>query len=334
MPEPQRKHASAAPPGRRATRALPAAVAALSLALAAEPPAVAGEREIEALAGRLAEELPGKQLAAVAVVDFADLRGEPTELGRYLAEELSVALARAVGPAADPPGLRVIDRVHLARILDELELSATGLLDPVEIRRIGEIAGVDGLITGSLVAFSDDIRVTLKVLDVRTGEILFGAGAELPRTPTLTELEERPLTVLVPCAARDAMTLELDGPPHQTVHFQAMEIALRGCTPLEGALRCLFTVTRRDGDGNLYVFGSSRAILPSGTAVPVSRVHLGEETASGSLSRVGTRLVEGIPIAGSVTFEGIPPGTRFLQQLELGLHGKDARFTQVPIRKP
>lgn len=315
----------------------PALALPLVAALAATPSAAAAEPRVEALAARLAPSLPQEGLAAVAVVDFAGLLGEPTELGRYLAEELSSALVRAVSALEEDPArprLRVIDRVHLGRILGELELSATGLLDPEETRRVGRIAGVDALVTGSLVSFTDEVRVSVKVLRVGSAEIAVGDELRLPRTPALEDLESRPLTVRVPCSADAPLELELDGPPLQTVRVGDLEIALGGCVRLDAAVHCLFTVTDRDGDGNVHVFGSSRAILPKGAPVPVTRIHLGGEVASGQLSKVAVPVVEDVPTPGSLTFVGVPPEAAAFERLEIRLLGQDARFHRVPIRRP
>lgn len=314
-----------------------AAGLALFLAAALPPPAAAAEPQVEALAARLAEELREKGLGAVAVVDFTGLRGEPTELGRYLAEELSTALVQAVQGLEDHPERprpRVIDRLHLRHILDELELSATGLLDPAETRKIGRVAGVDALVTGSLTSFTDDVRVTVKVLRVGSAELAATDAARLPRTPTIENLEVRPLTVRVPCSADAPLEIELDGPPLQIVQVGDLEIALGGCVRLDAAVHCLFTVTDRDGDGNAHVFGSTRAVLPKGASVPVRRIHLGGEVASGPLSKVAAPVIEDVATPGSLTFEGIPPEVESMQRLEIDLQGDDARFDQVPIRRP
>src|SRR5437867_8723462 len=61
------------------------------------------------LAGRIAAS--GRK--TVAVVDFTDLQGNVTELGRFLAEKLSVDLV------GDAKGFEVIDRTHLKSILQE-----------------------------------------------------------------------------------------------------------------------------------------------------------------------------------------------------------------------
>lgn len=297
-------------------------------ALGTVAPAAGYEHEVHALAARLAHHLPAADLAAVAVVDFTDLRGEPTELGRFLAEELSTALVQA----GDGP--RVIDRLRLGRVLDELELAASGLLDPEEVRRVGEIAGVDGLVTGNLVPFTDAVRLNVKLLDVRTGEILLTATADLPRTPTLTDLEERPLTVRVPPGDGTPLEVDFEGPPAQTARIHDLAIALRGCVRVEATVHCLFTATHHESDTTLYVYGSTRAVLADGTTVPVSRLYLGGQTASGTHSRVGARLVRGVAVAGSAVFEDVPPAAETLHRLELDLHGEDARFLRVPVRRP
>lgn len=330
-------------PIHRVARARPRLAAAITLslvaaaALAPVPPAAAAEPQVEALAARLAEALRAKELGAVAVVDFTGLRGEPTELGRYLAEELSTALVQAVqGLEEHPerPRTRVIDRVHLGRILDELELSATGLLDPAETREVGRVAGVDALVTGSLTSFTDDVHVAVKVLRVGSAELAATDAAHLPRTPTIEGLEARPLTVRLPCSGEAPLEIELDGPPLQTLAVGDLEIALGGCVRLGADVHCLFAVTDRDGDGNFHVYGGSRAVLPKGVSVPVRRIRLGGEVASGALSKVGAPVVEDVATPGSLTFEGVPPEVESIQRLEIHLQGDDARFDLVPIRRP
>ena len=58
------------------------------------------------------------------MVDFTDLQGNVTELGRFLAEELSITLSES------EKGFEIVDRTHLKAILQENKLSTTGLMDP------------------------------------------------------------------------------------------------------------------------------------------------------------------------------------------------------------
>src|SRR5690348_9881420 len=72
-----------------------------------------------------------------AVVDFLNLKGDPTEFGRYLAEELSVAL-----PACGQP-LNLADRTYVKAILTENKLSEKGLISPTTAKRAAQLIGAD-----------------------------------------------------------------------------------------------------------------------------------------------------------------------------------------------
>src|SRR5262245_23781666 len=122
--------------------------------------------ELRSLANSLAEDIASSGKRSIAVVDFTDLQGNPTALGRYLAEEFSVALART------RKGLQVIDRTHLKAILAENKLGSTGLIDPATARRLGQIAGAEALLTGSMTPFSESVRIAVKVLATDTARII------------------------------------------------------------------------------------------------------------------------------------------------------------------
>ena len=95
---------------------------------------LAYEKEINRLSATMAEKITQAGKSRVAVVDFTDLQGNVTELGRFIAEEFSVSLAGA------GKGFKVVDRVYLKSIIKEHKLSATGLIDPTTARKLGKIA--------------------------------------------------------------------------------------------------------------------------------------------------------------------------------------------------
>ncbi|MGQ0815939.1 MAG: CsgG/HfaB family protein, partial [Gemmatimonadota bacterium] len=100
--------------------------------------------EINRVAPTLAKAIAASGAKTVAVADFTDLQGRVTELGRHLAEELSVALVNT------EMGLRVVDRGHIRALLDEHKLAAQGIIDPSTAAELGRIAGVEILLTGSI----------------------------------------------------------------------------------------------------------------------------------------------------------------------------------------
>ncbi|MCI5157244.1 MAG: hypothetical protein D3906_02195 [Candidatus Electrothrix sp. AUS1_2] len=140
------------------------------------------EKEINTLSAAMAEKIAKAERTSVAVVDFTDLEGNVTRLGRFIAEEFSSALAGA------GKGFKVIDRTHLNSIIKEKKLSATGLIDPATARKLGEIIGVQALITGTLTPFGENVRVAVKVLDTATAEVIDAARGNIAKTQGIEEL--------------------------------------------------------------------------------------------------------------------------------------------------
>jgi TolB-like protein len=143
---------------------------------------LAYEKEIKALSSILAESILTSGKKSIAVVDFTDLQGNVTELGRFLAEEFSVALSGA------GKGFEVVDRTHLKSLLKEHQLAQTGLIDPSTARKVGEIAGVHALVTGTITPFGESIRLTVKVLDTATAKVIGATAGEIPKTKAIEEL--------------------------------------------------------------------------------------------------------------------------------------------------
>ena len=150
---------------------------------------LAYENEINAISTQMAEKISTSGKKTIAVVDFTDIQGNITELGRFLAEEFSVAFAER------QQGFKVIDRTHLKSIIREHKLSATGLIDPDTARKLGEIAGVEALITGSITPFGDSIRLTIKILDTQTAMIIGASKGDIARTKAIEELLARGIEV-------------------------------------------------------------------------------------------------------------------------------------------
>jgi curli biogenesis system outer membrane secretion channel CsgG len=146
---------------------------------------LAYEQEISSLSSAIAGKASAAGKKAVAVVDFTDLQGNVTELGRFLAEELSVSLSGA------GKGFDVVDRTHLKSLLSEHKLSSTGLIDPKTARELGKIAGVDALVTGTITPFGDSIRLSIKVLDTETAKVISASTANIAKTKAIEELLTR-----------------------------------------------------------------------------------------------------------------------------------------------
>jgi TolB-like protein len=143
------------------------------------------EKELAGLAASISEAIEKAGKTSVAVVDFSDLQGSVTELGRFMAEELSVRLITS------GKGISIVDRASLRFIVAEQKLTIAGLVNPENAKKLGQMAGVDALVMGTITPLGDSIRVTLKVVATDTVRVVAAAAGSIAKTPAITELLSR-----------------------------------------------------------------------------------------------------------------------------------------------
>ncbi len=102
----------------------------------------------------------------VAVLEF-EVKGDLGEkdAGAIIAEWMINALYKS-----NAYDLR--ERVLLKKILEEQELGMTGIIDKKTATKIGEMYGVKGIITGSVIKWGDIIYVNSRLIDTENGAIL------------------------------------------------------------------------------------------------------------------------------------------------------------------
>ncbi|SRR6266852_5976057 len=155
-------------------------------------------QDIKTISSSLGKSISASGRKTVAVIDFTDLQGNVTELGRFLAEEVSVNLV------GDAKGYEVIERNQLKVILQEHRLSATGLIDPQTAKKLGQFAGVDALVTGTITAFGDTVRISTKILDTQTAKMFGAASFDIPKTKAIEELLSRGIGTAQPPSSANA----------------------------------------------------------------------------------------------------------------------------------
>jgi len=137
------------------------------------------------LAGNVAAGISKSSSKKVSVVDFTDLQGHANELGRFVAEELSVALVNA------GKGFSVMDRANLNRLLDEHKLTAQGLVNPENAKKLGQFSGVDAIVIGNVTAFETSVTITAKVISTETTEVIAAAKVSAPKSSEINQLIAR-----------------------------------------------------------------------------------------------------------------------------------------------
>jgi Curli production assembly/transport component CsgG len=159
-------------------------ISALGLALLLVEPARAQnfDSALGSVANEIASAVEHAGKKRVAVIDFDQIEGHVTALGRFLAEEISADLAEHPRPFA------VIDRANLQSILKEHALSMSGLVNPENAKKLGQIAGVDALVLGTYTDFGESYRLSLKAIATDTAEMVASARTNIPKTNALVGL--------------------------------------------------------------------------------------------------------------------------------------------------
>lgn len=299
-------------PDPRSTPARAALLTLLTLTAVVVPtaPASAYEQQITDQAQAIAEELANSETRTLAVVDFTDLQGNVTELGRFLAEELSVALTGLGNPGE---GIEVVDRIHLKALLREHQLSLSGLLDPETAREVGQIAGVGALVTGTVTPLGDSVRLAVKVLHTESARIVTSTTANVPKTRAIEELLGREIVSGVTGQAQTASSNNQRS--EQRRKEAGFLFKLRRCTLSGETLTCSLTVTNEQDDCQLTVYSSiSRIVDEQGEQYSGEQLQFAGHSSSGGIREV---LVREIPTSIQLTFLGVAPTTSTLPLLEV-----------------
>ena len=236
---------------------------------------LAQQNDLKQVAVSLARDINAGNRHTITVADFTDLQGNVTELGRFISEELSTQLV------IDAKSFTVVERLQLAAILKEHQISVSGLVDPSTIRKLGQFAGVDAIVTGTLVPFSDSVRLTAKVLDVSTAKMMAVSTADLPRTKAIDDLLSRgitPIAAEVP-GSSNGVPIVPRGSPAPVLQNELL-ITLKNCARRGDRIACSGSVTNKVDKPRYFLIGEggswTTAVDSNGNVYNSDQVHVGQ----------------------------------------------------------
>jgi len=139
------------------------------------------DQSISELSQKISNGLSENQKRTIAVVEFADLRGNVTDFGRFIAEELITHLH-------ETKKFKVIERQLLNKVITEQKLSLTGMIDQSSAQRLGKLLGVDAIASGTVTDLGKSLRVNARLIDTSTGEIFAVAATEIVKDDSVMAL--------------------------------------------------------------------------------------------------------------------------------------------------
>ena len=286
---------------------------------------------VQDLATQIASKVKQEQKRKIAVLPFRELEGKPTVLGTYLAEDLVTNLFNL-------GSFDIVERTMLDKLLGEIKLGQSGLIDPDTAKEVGKIAGVDAVVTGTLTDLQSYVAVNCRLIDTATGRVFAAAQVRIVKDDDVRKILDLPMP--------DTESAELSGgkPNSKTSQRQGIQegqerqeqdftFALKGCFRSGSAIRCELLITNRGADRQLSLNGASQSRLfdESGNEWSAAQVSLGNQGAFGS---VRSLLVAGVPARAELRFDGVAPEARVATLVELSIYGQRetrVQFRDVPI---
>jgi hypothetical protein len=206
------------------------------------------DTELSKLADNLAGQIKDQGKKKVTVLDFTDLQGGSSELGKYIAEQLTVDLVM------DKKDFSVLDRANLKSILAEHKLTATGLIDPDTAKKLGQFAGVDAIILGTITPKDQNIALTTKIITTDTAEIIGAAKATFKADSTVQQLQSTATTGNNVLSGAGAGADLSDDKPKVVKKFGDFQVELQSLRIINGGQYFLtMTLTNRSASKSIWV---------------------------------------------------------------------------------
>ena len=136
------------------------------------------------LVSQIVTSLSQNQKSKVAVIEFSDIQGKVTNLGRYFAEELTTRLYLT-------GKFEVIERQLLNKILREHQFSLSGIIDENSAVELGKILGVDAIATGSITDLGSNVKVNARLISAESGKLFSVASVKIYKDDTIRKLLEQ-----------------------------------------------------------------------------------------------------------------------------------------------
>ncbi|BBK40894.1 hypothetical protein STVA_09140 [Allostella vacuolata] len=162
--------------------ALLAPVSATASDLPRGGPVMAVDSMIDQMAVRLLAGAGGSVRDGIAVL--------PLPHDDDLCSAFSVAVAELLTDAMvnrSTGGIRVVERRHLQRLIADNQLQSE-LNDPAAQRRLGGLAAVRLLATGSILPSGQQVRVTVRLIDLSNGTIVASAQGSTAAAPIFDDI--------------------------------------------------------------------------------------------------------------------------------------------------
>lgn len=139
------------------------------------------EQSITRLTNQISSTINQKDKQKVAVAEFCDLNGRVTKFGKFISEEILLALVR-------DENIVIVERQHLQKVMEEKKFKGSGIADAKSAQKIGIFLGADIMCIGVITIMPKTVRINARIVDTRTGSISGVASVNVDRNADIDYL--------------------------------------------------------------------------------------------------------------------------------------------------
>lgn len=122
----------------------------------------------------------------IAIFDFKN--NNPQARARGYGETISEMFITAFARRAT---FEVVERKQLRKLIDELYLDQSGVVDEETTKKLGKVLGVDIALAGGVSLFAGGIEIDLRLLDIETGKVVIPDAIKTAAESQLRALVDR-----------------------------------------------------------------------------------------------------------------------------------------------
>lgn len=162
-----------------------AAPVALALAVTASAAQAADgvDSSLDEIAQQIVTKTRADGVPIIGISTFTHSDGTCSELSNYITEFLVDSLFNA-----GEGQIELIERSQLSAIFRELELVYDGTIAPDAAKKLGEIEGVDALVSGSLIEFGERIKLQARLISTENGKLFSTARSDFPLIGSVSKM--------------------------------------------------------------------------------------------------------------------------------------------------
>jgi len=296
------------------------------------------EDQLDDLTAQIILSLSQERKSKIAIIEFADLQGNISEFGRFLAEELITRLYLT-------GQFEVIERQLLNKVLEEHQLMMSGIVDENSAKELGRILGVDAICSGSIADMVNSVKVNARLISAESGRIFSVASAEIVKTDIIRKLMgENIKSDLTQIQQTESTTPEPEKPLPISISVNSndYDFELVSSEMFDRTVRFnLIVINQEENDRDLTIWlRKTKFFDQMGSEYIVSAVRLANTETQpknpnsnwGGSARISKKLISGVPTPLELTFEAVSSQVESVSLLEINCGKMTVEFRDLYLQ--